>query len=366
MQKTKRQGNFDVLKIIAIFFIVLHHYALWSGWKFEPGFHLNKLAAQTLLVGGKLGVNIFVLITGFFMIYSTPKLKSLVTVWIETTLISLLVYSVTILLSLENQVFDLQTFIRRLFPVVFGQYWFVTSYSILYLSIPLLNKILNRTEASAIKKGLKVSFIILSLYTFIYYNKGLNFSFPLWFGFLYSLGAYIRLDSIELSKIPIKKTTISVFTVLILGIILNGILQYLFTYPDLLITKILTFLGWTETIFYTRDASPLLLILAILIFITFMNISISPKKYLSYISRASFGVYILQSSPWFSTEYLWPIIVNAKKYSSSLSIVIYGIIVTLAIFIIGLLVYSVLFPISRFITNILARPILYFQKLIFG
>src|SRR5699024_1881109 len=110
----------------------------------------------------------------------------------------------------------------------------------------------------------------------------------------------------------------------------------------------------------------LLLILAILIFITFMNISISPKKYLSYISRASFGVYILQSSPWFSTEYLWPIIVNAKKYSSSLSIVIYGILVTISIFIIGLSVYSILFPVSKLLIKILSKPILYFQKLIFG
>ncbi|MBF0724869.1 acyltransferase family protein, partial [Enterococcus gallinarum] len=87
-----RVASLDILKIVSIFFIVIHHYALWTKWNFPSGFSLDKLTVQTMLIGGKLGVNIFVMITGYFMIHSSVKLKSIVQIWLETTIISLIIY----------------------------------------------------------------------------------------------------------------------------------------------------------------------------------------------------------------------------------------------------------------------------------
>lgn len=366
MQKTKRQGNFDVLKIIAIFFIVLHHYALWSGWKFEPGFHLNKLAAQSLIIGGKLGVNLFVMITGYFMIKSFPKMKSIMTIWVETTVISLFIYLITVRFHLGEQFFDLETFIRRLFPVIFGQYWFVTAYSLLYLAIPLLNKVLLSANLIKFKRGLLIGFIVLSLSTYIYYRKGLTFSYPIWLAYLYSIGAYLRLNKITISTFKLWKSFLYISVIGFICLLSNIVLQFLFAKPDLLITKLLTFFGWHETIFYTSDSSPLMLILAVWIFIMFMNLEIKARKIYAYVGRAAFGVYLIHTAPWFGSNYLMPVLINADRYSSGKMIILYGILMGICIYIGSIVIYTCLLPVIKIIIRLLNRPTQLLQGFVFG
>lgn len=365
MQSKKRQGNFDVLKIISIFLIVLHHYALWSSWKFLPGVQLNKIAAETLIIGGKLGVNLFVMITGYFMIHSRPKMKNLITIWVETTVISIFIYILTVILHLGNQEFSVKTFIYRAFPVVFGQYWFVVAYTLLYLSIPLLNKLLLSTEIKKIEQTLRNGFIVLSLYTYVYYRMGLNFSYPIWLSFLYCIGAFLRLKQSSVKKIDIRITSLLSILVVFLCIGINILLQYFFSKPDLFITKFLSLFGWHETIFYTRDASPLLLILAILIFITFMNIQISPKRIYTFLGRAAFGVYLFHTAPWFGSEFLIPVVLNSARFSSSKTIIFYAILSATFIYIVGVIIYFCLLPLIKLIVSLLKKPTMFLQKKIF-
>ena len=200
MAKTKRNSAIDMLKVISIYFIILHHYALWSGWQFASGFSLTKTAAQTLLMGGKLGVDIFVMITGYFVIKSTAKVKSLVTIWIETTLISLTVYFVMVGFHLGGVTFSLHDFVLDALPILFARYWFVTAYTLLYFSIPILNYVFLRISNVARLRMLTVMFVLFSLVPFVFYEKGMTFSFPIWFMFLYLVGAYLRLNADDLKK----------------------------------------------------------------------------------------------------------------------------------------------------------------------
>ena len=66
--RTQRQSNIELLRIFAILIIIAHHLARHSGFSF-PGnaLTINRLWIQFIWVGGKLGVNIFVLISGWFM-----------------------------------------------------------------------------------------------------------------------------------------------------------------------------------------------------------------------------------------------------------------------------------------------------------
>lgn len=344
-----RVASLDILKIVSIFFIVIHHYALWTKWNFPSGFSLDKLTVQTMLIGGKLGVNIFVMITGYFMIHSSVKLKSIVQIWLETTIISLIIYFFLVLNSHIKVNFEILTFIRRLFPIVFGQYWFVTSYCLLYLGIPFLNKLINSLSKRLLKYGIILGFLVLSIYPFIYYDKGLTFAFPIWFAFLYLIGASIKIFELELRKIPYRKLFVSLSCLFFVGIIINIILQILFSNTELKITQLLKFFGWSETIFYTKDSSPLLLIMAVLIFVIFLKADIKSRKAYSYLARASFGVYLMQSAPWFSVNYLWPVLVNASRLDNGLLILIYGFFCTALIMIAGIILYSLIYPVINFI-----------------
>ncbi len=365
-KKSQRVGSFDVLKILAILVIIMHHYALWTEWHFPEGFQLNKLAAQTLLIGGKLGVNIFIMITGYFLIQSVPKVRSLFQVWLETTLISLVVYFFLVFNPSITFNFDWKEFIFRLFPVVFGKYWFVTSYTLMYLCIPIMNKLLLNTEIFKIKKTLIFCFFILSPYTFIYYSKGMNFSYPVWFIFLYALGAYFKLEEENIKKV--KKIPVFIMNVLmlILGIGINSSLQIILANKESIVGRTLSSIGWTETIFYTRDSSPYLLLFSVLIFLLFLKINIKSRNIYSFIARASFGVYLLQSTQWFSTEYLWPILVNGSQFDSGKDIIFYGFFVSIIIFIVGLILYIFLTPVIKMVMMIFSKPLDGLQSKVFG
>lgn len=72
----QRSSNIELLRICSMLLIVLHHYCVNSG--FVEIIDLNDITVNTLLVqfmafGGKVGVNVFLLISGYFMINGTRK-----------------------------------------------------------------------------------------------------------------------------------------------------------------------------------------------------------------------------------------------------------------------------------------------------
>ena len=67
---TERNSNLELLRIFSMFLIVTHHFAIHSGlplWNFSSSNALNLIWSQWLCLGGKLGVDLFVLISGYFL-----------------------------------------------------------------------------------------------------------------------------------------------------------------------------------------------------------------------------------------------------------------------------------------------------------
>ena len=66
--------------------IVMHHFSVHgAGYALIYDLTFNSIWTQVLALWGKLGVNLFVLITGFFCVKSTvPRLSSLIFLWFTT------------------------------------------------------------------------------------------------------------------------------------------------------------------------------------------------------------------------------------------------------------------------------------------
>ena len=61
----KRESNLELLRIIMMILIVAHHFALHGGFDYpKEVVSLNRLWIQLMTIGGKLGVDVFVLISG--------------------------------------------------------------------------------------------------------------------------------------------------------------------------------------------------------------------------------------------------------------------------------------------------------------
>ncbi|MBD9749138.1 hypothetical protein IGK89_000820 [Enterococcus sp. DIV0007] len=62
-----RKSNFELLRILCIVLIVAGHYSYWGFDRNYSDLTLNRVWLELLLIGRRVAVNCFVLITGFFM-----------------------------------------------------------------------------------------------------------------------------------------------------------------------------------------------------------------------------------------------------------------------------------------------------------
>lgn len=66
----ERQSNLELLRIIAMLVIVMHHYVVNSGLIqviYDNPFNFNSMLLLILGWGGKTAINCYIFITGYFM-----------------------------------------------------------------------------------------------------------------------------------------------------------------------------------------------------------------------------------------------------------------------------------------------------------
>lgn len=139
---TGRMANLELLRCVAMMMVVVLHY-------------LGKGKLLVNLSGGALGgaglaawilesfcivaVNVYILISGYFLCSSSFKLSRLISLYLQ-----LWVYSVGIgLLAAATGVYPAAEFsvhylITLFFPVMMGHYWFLSAYVFIYLLLPLI------------------------------------------------------------------------------------------------------------------------------------------------------------------------------------------------------------------------------------
>lgn len=104
-----------------------------------------------------VGVNCFVLITGFFMINAKLKLSRIVKLIVQVEFYSILCTAVRYFVF--RQPVEIEDMICTVFPLSRGVYWFVSSYIILLMLIPLVNRLIH----SMTKKEAALTNIVFSL-----------------------------------------------------------------------------------------------------------------------------------------------------------------------------------------------------------
>ena len=191
--ETKHSYGIDLLRIVAMFMIVAHHFSLHSGFFFDtnPG---NETLMQIMALGGKTGVNIFVLITGY---YSTGKIRREKVVGLigSTTFYSLVL--TLIAAALGSVAFSKKLLMKAAFPWLLGDnYWFIVTYLELYLLTPILNKVGQDLDIRTCEKYLAVITCLLCIVPtimsrFIETND-FGYNALVWFIYLYFLGTYLK------------------------------------------------------------------------------------------------------------------------------------------------------------------------------
>lgn len=150
---------------------------------------------QSLLVLSLIGVNCFVMITGYFSITNTSfRLRQVAKIFIEVLFYTVILHFVVkYMLGEENLQSDWRVFL----PIYTNQYWYIT----IYVGLMLLAPYISSFAIMLTKQQYRVLLIVLLIMNFQYLygpiyggNNGHSLFF---FIFLYLLAGYFRLHGIN-------------------------------------------------------------------------------------------------------------------------------------------------------------------------
>ena len=203
--KKNRDSNIEMLRIIAMLFILFHHYALYNSLYNLDVSNMNKYIGIILFSLGKIGVNIFILITGYFSIKKIFSIKKLIKLWLEVVFYSV---GVTFVFAISGKVqLNFKELIKFIFPISFNKYWFITIYIILYTLMPFINRYVKKVNKEQYQKLLVILFFLcVGLYSIMYssttysMNESLPLSNIIFYILVYLIGGYIRLYGIEKNR----------------------------------------------------------------------------------------------------------------------------------------------------------------------
>lgn len=155
----------------------------------EPNYYIAYLMESLFIVG----VNCFILITGYFQINKESiKINDVLRLIFMMLFYGGTVYLVALLFGWTS--FSFIELIETVMPVLFGLKWFIKVYIVLYLLIPFINVGLNGLEKRKYQLFLGVSFLLFSVYpSFIPSPPVTDYGYGIInFIFLYSIGGYLR------------------------------------------------------------------------------------------------------------------------------------------------------------------------------
>lgn len=144
----KRESNFEVLRTLAMFFIVIYHcltHGVGGEYDFStvhPASLSNLLFSDFMLVFSSVAVNLYVMISGYFLINLNFKMSRIVRTWVISCFY--LFFITVLLMSLGIVPFNIVTIGKSFFPISTDAYWFVTQYIGLLILSPFLSIMLKQ------------------------------------------------------------------------------------------------------------------------------------------------------------------------------------------------------------------------------
>ena len=320
ISKVNRKSNFELLRIIAMILIIAHHFSLHGGFGVVQSKPLiNRIWILWLQLGGKIGVNIFVLISGYFLVSSPAfKLKKVLKLWLQLFFYSIVIYAVFV--GTGGVDFNFKQMVAKALPILTQEWWFASTYFILYLISPYLNMLSNKMEKSTYQKLL---FIMLFLWCIIptFTNVKNQSNDLIWFVYLYSIAGYIRLWGIDFRiKNSIVWAVLGMIAILFVRIFFIG-LSY----------KVTFFSAYVRNAFDMQNL--LILLTSVLFLIGFMQLDLGYKKIINLISSATFGVYLIHDHP-LIRPFLWETLFKNASYAGSVFLIPYSIMVICVVYIV--------------------------------
>jgi len=320
-KKKQRQSNIELLRIIAMYLIISHHFSIHGNFSFSKNeLTVNQFWLKFITIGGRIAVDTYVLNSGYFLINSkSVKINKVLKMLFQMYTYAILDFIVGYIAKVEG--FGWYYLFFYLFPISLNVWWFASNYVILYLLSTTINKLLNTFDRAQYKTFLLFTTLIWTIIPALTTQNDFINNL-IWFFYMYCFSGYIR-------RYSLKDKNYS--GILFIGI---SILIYLLTFGFLVFCSYRgvksKYFSYLSTRFYVMNIIPVFASAAFL-FLGFLKLNIT-SKFINFVSATTFGIYLIHDGR-FINIVIWEKIFKNNTYKESDYLIPYSIGVSLIVFI---------------------------------
>lgn len=304
-----RHSDLELFRIVTMLLIIASHYVSNSGL-IDPGgpIFAQPLAPRSLFLlifgaFGKVGINCFVLITGYFMCTSRITAHKFCKLLGEVMFYRLLLLPFWLT---GYEPFTPGALVQALLPVTEVGTEFVQCYLLFYLCIPFLNILLHHLSETAHLR-------LIALGGFIYIVFGtlrrVQMNYVSWFIVLYFIAAYLRLYPRR-----IQRRTALWGGLTLAALVLSALSVIFWTWLGVQQQK--NNAVFSYTLLYDSSAI-LAAATALCAFLFFKSLRMRPSRLINTIAATTFGVLLIHANSDAMRRWLWQDLLHViDAYSS--------------------------------------------------
>lgn len=357
--KKPRMANLELLRSIAMMMVIVLHYLskgdLLGDLTTEHMSYMS-VVAWVLEVFCLVAVNVYMLISGYFLSTSSFKLSRLLKLWLQVWMYSVVVGLVAAFTGiLPAEECDIHYYLTLLFPISMSHYWFMTAYVFLYVLLPILCmavRKMTKAQMQVTLAGMLTVFCLFkSVLPFRLEADGQGYD-CIWYVCVFLTAAYIK--KFGLPFLEKKRNSIILYVAGCLGILAETLCLrqvYLRTGSMGLIMKIGT--EYNHIFVFLASVG---------LFMTFLSIQVSDGmgKWINRIAPYTLGVYLLHEN--MGVRYAWQNLFGAHCIYATYGLLWYTLTAVVGVFVAGVLVEWLR---SKFVAgiDILLRKLKWYRNL---
>ena len=345
---TTRSSGIELLRIFAMFLVLTSHYihgGIGGGFSYVQSGSINELLLYLLECISVCAVNIFVLITGYFMsVKKETDIRKPLDLVIRC-LVFLTAYCVTVSI-IQREIISFDSINSGILP----SYWFVIIYSILFILSPYINRSISACSDRQLGILALLVFVFFSVIPIMldsisfYSYRMFSWASPIGgsrdnaaqmicFVSLYIIGAYIRRIDHKIINAKMYKLILALVLVIILDLV--WVLFDKTVYREVLVQFVLH--------------NPLIITEAVLLFMIFRRLNLRSNRVINRTAGAAFSVYI--------THLFFIRLFNIREYVNRTPVIMMGHIILFCtlLYLAGTVINELYGLVSRPIYSILKR-----------
>lgn len=304
--KPPRESGIELLRIMAMLFIIAHHLVYNSGLSESFDYthpSANLIWLQWIGAWGKTAINAFVIITGYFMCTSSLTARKFLKLLFQVVFYLVVIF--LIFLSFGHEVATP----RRLFELA-GHFFrginngFTVSFLWFYLGIPFYNILIRHCSKRELLLLIGLLLLHFSGAATLFAAK-YSFNHTFWYMTIYFIGAYVRLYPMPwMSRNRVCLPSL-------LGCVC-------FASVWMLINDWLKAGGMKVNLQYwlISDSDKILAVsIGMLCFLVFRNLRIGYSKVINTIASTTFGVLLIHANSDAMRQWLWKDLLNVPGFA---------------------------------------------------